>query len=52
MIDARDYWCTFCVLHFDPVDDGTTGRGSPEHNAMRNEEYKMRQQGRLPRGRR
>lgn len=45
----KAFWCKHCNITFDTEDDGNVGRLRPEQNAMRNEEHKLRMQGRLPR---
>ncbi len=49
----HDYACLNCKMNFDGIDDGDIGRGRPDRNAERREEYRnrrnRRQQRRGPR---
>jgi len=42
-IEDKLYRCGNCNMLTDGIDDGTVGRGRPEDNAARNEEYQQRQ---------
>ena len=37
------FWCGACRIEFEPEDDGDVGRGRPDRNAMRREEYEIRE---------
>jgi transposase-like protein len=47
----RNFHCTNCHRSFDGIDDGEIGRGSPEANAQRREEYQQRRAARKGTGR-
>lgn len=40
VVQRRDgtFWCNHCNVQFDDQEDGDIGYGSPESNAIRNEE--------------
>ena len=45
-LEDKLYRCRKCNMLTDAIDDGTVGRGRPENNAARNEEYSNRQRAR------
>ena len=50
-LEDKLYRCDSCKMLTDCEDDGTVGRGRPEKNAMRNEEFQNRQEARKRRQR-